>query len=76
VPEHSLVLRSKGQVVYVIENNIAYERSVETGYRSDDGIEITKGLKPGEVIAIEGAGFLSHKAPVRIIKKSHNHEPS
>ena len=70
VPLHSIVFRPAGQVVYVVKKNIAYERVVETGYRGAAGIEITKGLKAGEVIAVEGAGFLSNKSPVRIIKES------
>jgi RND family efflux transporter MFP subunit len=66
VPEHSVVLRPAGRVVYVVENQRVRQRVVETGLRQDGLQEIVKGLQPGELIATDGAGFLSDGAAVTL----------
>jgi membrane fusion protein (multidrug efflux system) len=67
VPQQSLVRRPAGEVVYVIDtNNHAHELPVTSGARLENGIEITNGLKAGERVAVDGAGFLSDKAKVEI----------
>lgn len=64
VPEQSVVLRPAGKVVYVIAEGRAMQRLVETGYKKDGMLEIVKGLAPGEIVAVDGAGFLTNNAPV------------
>lgn len=66
VPEQSVVLRPAGTVVYVIENDKAAQRIVGIGFKRDGLIEITAGLQPGEIVALDGAGFLSDGAPVTV----------
>jgi membrane fusion protein (multidrug efflux system) len=66
VPEQSIVLRPAGKVVYVVKNERVTQRIVETGLRQDGLQEIVKGLSPGELIANDGAGFLSDGAAVTI----------
>ena len=66
IPEQSLVLRPAGEVVYVIQNNTAIQKVVKTGLRQDGKIEITEGLKPNEIIAKDGAAFLTNQAKVTI----------
>ncbi len=66
VPESSVVLRPAGKVVYVIEQDKAMQRVVDTGYKQDGVIEVTAGLKPGETVALDGAGFLTDGAAVTI----------
>jgi RND family efflux transporter MFP subunit len=66
VPEQSVVLRPAGKVVYVVNERRASQRVVETGLRQDGLQEITQGLAPGELIATDGAGFLSDGAAVTI----------
>lgn len=72
VPEQSVVLRPAGKVVYALveqdEKLVAQQRLVETGIRQDGYYEIVKGLKPGERIAVDGAGFLTHNAAVVLPK--------
>jgi RND family efflux transporter MFP subunit len=69
VPEVSLVLRPAGEVVYVINNNKAEQRVVRSGIRQDGYVEILSGLTPGEPIAVDGASFLTDKAPVSVREK-------
>jgi membrane fusion protein (multidrug efflux system) len=66
IPEHSVVLRPAGKVVYLIANGRATQRVIETGMKQDGLQEVVKGLAPGEVIATDGAGFLSDGAAVTL----------
>lgn len=66
VPETSVVLRPAGKVVYVIKDRQALQRVVQTGVKQDGHIEILSGLAAGETIAVDGAGFLTDKAPVNV----------
>jgi len=67
VPEQSVVLRPAGKVVYLVENGKAVQRVVQTGAKQTDGtLEITEGLKAGETVVVDGAGFLSDQAPVTV----------
>ena len=66
VPKTSLVLRPAGKVVYVINDGIAHQQIVEVGEYINGKIEITAGLKGGETIAVNGAGFLTNGSPVTV----------
>ena len=66
IPEQSLVLRPAGEVVYVVRDNVAYQALIKTGLRQNGLIEIVEGLKANDVIVVDGAGFLTDKAPVKI----------
>ena len=66
VPSQSVVLRPAGNVVYVVENDIAKQHIVTTGMRHKGVVEIISGLKAQQVIAKDGAGFLTHDTPVKI----------
>ncbi len=66
VPEQSVVLRPAGTVVYVVEQDTARQRVVQTGFKRDGLIEVTAGLQPGESVAVDGAGFLADGAPVTV----------
>ncbi len=67
VAEASVVLRPKGQVVYVIRRGRAHARVVETGAHPDGRVEIVRGLRVGETVAVDGAAFLSDGARVRVV---------
>jgi RND family efflux transporter MFP subunit len=66
VPEQSVVLRPAGKVVYVVKERRVAQRVVQTGLRQDGLQEITQGLAAGEIIATDGAGFLSDGAAVNL----------
>ena len=70
VPEQSVVLRPAGKVVYaVVEEDgrkKAQQRPVQTGAKRGGVIEILAGLKEGETVVLDGAGFLTHNAVVAI----------
>lgn len=66
VPNKSIVRRPAGDVVYVIHHNTAEARMVVTGQNQNAMIEVTSGLKGDEVLATDGAAFLSDGASVTI----------
>lgn len=68
IPEQSLVLRPAGEVVYVVRNNVAYQAVVKTGLHQNGQIEIVEGLNADDTIVVDGAGFLTDKAPVKMSK--------
>jgi len=72
IPEQSLVLRPAGEVVYVVRDNVAYQTVVKTGLRQDGLIEILSGLETNDIVVVDGAGFLTDKAPVTISNKPNN----
>ena len=66
VPEQAVVLRPAGKVVFLVANGRAVQRPIETGLKQDGLQEVLKGLAAGEVIATDGAGFLSDGAAVTL----------
>lgn len=68
VPEASVVLRPAGEVVYLVKDGVALQRIVRTGLRQQGLVEITEGLAAGETIALDGAGFLTDKAQVKLFQ--------
>lgn len=66
VPEQAVVLRPAGKVVYLVADGKAKQQVVEVGGKQGGQIEITKGLQGGEMLALDGAGFLSDGAAVNI----------
>jgi RND family efflux transporter MFP subunit len=70
VPEQSVVLRPAGKVVYAIVEEDGQkkvqQRVIQAGAKKGGVIEILSGLKEGETVAEDGAGFLTHGAAVAI----------
>lgn len=66
VPEQSVVLRPAGDVVYVIKADKAEQRIVKAGLRQEGMVEIISGINAGEVVAVDGASFLTDQARVSI----------
>lgn len=70
VPDKSVIRRPAGEVVYVIDKNIANERVVTTGIRVGDFLEIIDGVTNKEVIAVFGAGYLTNNTVVQVQEKN------
>lgn len=67
VPEQSVVLRPAGKVVYVLNAGKVTQRVVQTGTKQPDNmLEIISGLKAGETVVVDGAGFLTDQAAVLV----------
>jgi membrane fusion protein (multidrug efflux system) len=66
IPEQSLVLRPAGEVAYVVRNNTAYQAVVKSGQRQNGMVEVLEGLQANDTVVVDGAGFLTDKAPLTI----------
>ncbi|WP_372715924.1 efflux RND transporter periplasmic adaptor subunit [Immundisolibacter sp.] len=66
VPEKAVVLRPSGSTVYIIEDDRARAAKVQTGTYRDGLVEIVSGVPVGAKVALDGAGFLSDGALVRV----------
>lgn len=65
-PELAVVGDGDARYVYVVEDRKARRVKVVTGLRQNGLVEITGGLKPGQMIVTEGVVKLSDGAPVRL----------
>ena len=66
LPQLAVVRRSIGDVVYLIQNDTAVEQQVDTGLEKDGFIHIKSGLKHGDIVALDGAGFLTNGTQILI----------
>jgi len=66
VPDKSVIRRPVGEVVYVIDQNVAKERKVITGLRIGDSLEIVNGVRKGDIIAVFGASYLTDNARIQV----------
>ncbi len=64
VPKNALLSGAGRVYVYVNENGIAKEITVQTGYEDEKGVEITSGLKPGQQVITEGNFKLSEGSKI------------
>jgi len=69
VPNQSVTNSDKGSYIFVINNNKAYMRNVETGISDGQYVEITKGLNSGETVVTLGMNNLKDGKSVRIENK-------
>jgi len=74
VPQESIVVRSGNKMVFVVEEDIARRRYIETGQENEYYAEVLEkseedsGLKEGDVIIVEGHYSLAQNARVRILE--------
>ncbi|MGZ8258159.1 MAG: efflux RND transporter periplasmic adaptor subunit [Methylotenera sp.] len=66
VPEQCVVLRPAGEVVYVVRDNKAQQAIVKTGLRKNGMIELLAGVNANDTVVVDGAGFLTDKAVVKV----------
>jgi len=66
VPEHSVVLRPIGKVVYALEGDKVKQQTVKVGAIREGQAEIVSGLSGTETIVVDGAGFLIDQASVAV----------
>jgi membrane fusion protein, multidrug efflux system len=66
VPASAIVHEGDETAVFVVENETAKRRIVKTGIEADDRVEITSGLKPGELVITSGQNGLPDGAKVTL----------
>jgi RND family efflux transporter MFP subunit len=67
VSEGAVVFRDgKPNVLVIDQTNHLHQRAVQTGEHAQGFVAILSGLKPGERVAVEGAGFLGEGDLVKV----------
>lgn len=66
VPTNCIIPDTRSKKIAVIKNGKTTFVVVETGFRTEDRVEITKGLSLGDTIALNGILYLKPEAPVTI----------
>lgn len=66
VPVDALARLEDLQYVYVVNDGKAVQVPVEVGQRTDNRIEITKGLDGTEQVVVSGKDLISHGTPVQV----------
>lgn len=67
VPKNSVLSEDGVTSVYVVNNSLAYRKTVRTGYANGDNIEILEGLSPADTVVTTGQNSLQDSSLVEII---------
>jgi membrane fusion protein (multidrug efflux system) len=76
VPIEALVAKGEKDIVYVVNDNKAFARTVQKGLVKDTCVEILQGVKVGEKIVVAGQESLKDGAPVRLVTDSEKKSPA
>lgn len=68
IPKSIIVSRQRGKTVFVIDQNTAMERVINTGLENPDSVEVIKGLQMNDRIVIEGFETLGNRSKVKIVR--------
>jgi membrane fusion protein (multidrug efflux system) len=68
VPANVVIPDSRSKQLSIVEGGVAKLIDVETGYRTNSSVEITKGLKVGDSIIVSGMLFVRQGSNVKVIK--------
>jgi RND family efflux transporter MFP subunit len=66
VPASAVTQGGGENYVYVINDNTVSKRVVKVGLKNDQDVQITKGLYPGEQVAVTNVSALSDKMPITV----------
>jgi len=67
VPEESILAQGEKNFVFVAGGYTAQKIEIETGARQPGMVEVTKGLKGGEMVITHGTMTLADGAPIKIV---------
>ncbi|MEO1479885.1 MAG: efflux RND transporter periplasmic adaptor subunit, partial [Bacteroidota bacterium] len=66
VPAIAVVSELGGRRVWTVQDGQAQQRRVETGIRTENAVQITDGLAPGDTVITSGLQSLRAGQPVRV----------
>lgn len=76
VPEHALVPEQGNVFVYVVADGRAEKRKVQTGSRQVGHVQITDGLRVGELVVTEGTQKLRDGSAVHLLEQAGTTPPT
>lgn len=68
LPKDAVLAEDKSSAVFIVRDGIAYRQRVTTGFSNDQHIEITDGLKAGDLVVTAGHANLKDKTKVELLK--------
>lgn len=68
IPKEIIISDQRGKRVFVVEENTAFERIIQTGIENEEMIEILSGLAENERLVIKGFETLRDKSKVKVLK--------
>ena len=66
VPTNTIIPDDKNNQVILVKGGKASFVNVQTGLRTANNVEITKGIKPGDTVVVTGVLFARPKAPLKV----------
>jgi membrane fusion protein (multidrug efflux system) len=66
VPTNTIIPDDKNNQVILVKGGKASFVNVQTGLRTANNVEITKGVNPGDTVVVTGVLFARPKAPLRV----------
>ena len=67
IPVDCVVTRDGGSVVFVVEDGLAVEHTVNLGISAEGMVEITGGITTDQEVVVSGQSLLSDGAQVRVV---------
>jgi len=68
IPKEIIISDQRGKRVFIVKENTAFERIIETGIENEDMIEVVSGLEVNERLVIKGFETLRNKSKVKVLK--------
>jgi membrane fusion protein (multidrug efflux system) len=68
IPKEVIISDQRGKRVFVVEENTAVERIIQTGLETEDRVEVVSGLEENERLVIEGFETLRDKSKVKVLR--------
>ena len=68
IPKAVIISDQRGKRVFVVQENTALERIVETGMENEDTIEVISGLEENERLVVKGFETLRDKSKVKVLQ--------
>ncbi len=68
IPKEVIISDQRGKRVFVVEENTAVERIIETGLENEDMVEVVSGLDNNERLVIKGFETLRDKSKVKVLR--------
>jgi membrane fusion protein, multidrug efflux system len=69
IPLSAVIPLEKGYAVFIVDSAIAQRKEVELGIIKSDRVQISNGLKPGDLLIVAGHRFVAPGQKVNVVSK-------
>jgi RND family efflux transporter MFP subunit len=66
IPREAVLDKYEGKFVYIVQGNRAVLRQVETGFNTNQDVQILTGIEAGDLVVVVGQYYLENGDPVNI----------